>query len=93
MRLLWATSNRRTRSAQELGPEQALSVEEAIAAVTIEAAYQNFEEAAKGSIAVGKLADLVVLSRDPRAGRSEQLLDVSVVATLSHGSLIYGSLP
>ncbi|MEM6701700.1 MAG: amidohydrolase [Acidobacteriota bacterium] len=89
IRLLWATTNRRTRSGQELGPEHALTVEEALFAMTLDAAYQSFEEDEKGSIEAGKLADLVVLSRDPREGPVLDLLDVEVLATLSHGAWVF----
>lgn len=91
IRLLWATTNRRTRSGQELGPEHALTVEEALVAMTLDAAYQSFEESEKGSIEVGKLADLVVLSRDPREGPVQGLLDLEVLATLSHGRWVHDS--
>ena len=90
--LLWATTNRITRSGQELGPEHALNVEEAIVAMTSDAAYQHFEENEKGSIAAGKLADLVVLSRDPREGATTELLDISIVGTMSHGEWVFGDL-
>jgi predicted amidohydrolase YtcJ len=92
IRLLWATTNRITRSGQELGPEHALNVEEAIVAMTSDAAYQHFEENEKGSIAAGKLADLVVLSRDPREGATTELLDISIVGTMSHGEWVFGDL-
>ena len=90
IRLLWATTNRITRSGKELGKEHALGVEEAIVAMTSDAAYQYFEEAEKGSIAAGKLADLVVLSRDPRQGATTELLDISIVGTMSHGEWVFG---
>ena len=90
IRLLWATTNRITRSGKELGKEHALGVEEAIVAMTSDAAYQYFEEAEKGSIAEGKLADLVVLSRDPRQGATTELLDISIVGTMSHGEWVFG---
>jgi predicted amidohydrolase YtcJ len=92
IRLLWATTNRLTRSNQELGPEHALTVHEALAAITVDAAYQYFEEDSKGTIAVGKLADLVVLSRDPRQGDTRDLLDVAVLGTMSHGRWVFDEM-
>lgn len=91
IRLLWATTNRQTRSAQTLGPEQRISIHEALRAMTIYAAYQQYEEDTKGTIEVGKQADLVVLSQDPLAMDSDALLDLQVVATYSHGQQIFGS--
>jgi predicted amidohydrolase YtcJ len=65
LRLVWSAVNRRTRSGFVVGPEQRIGVIEALRAVTIDAAYQHFEEAEKGSLEPGKLADLVILSRSP----------------------------
>ena len=53
-RLLWATTNRLTRSGQVLGQDQRITTLDAIRAVTINAAYQYFEEDRKGTIDVGK---------------------------------------
>ena len=76
MRLLWATTNRITRSDQVLGPNQRISTYDALRAVTINAAYQHFEEDTKGSIEVGKQADLVVLSKNPLDNPSTDLLSL-----------------
>ena len=65
MRLIWATTNRLTRSGQVLGEAQRLDALEALRAVTANAAYQSFEECCKGTLTPGKQADLVMLSRDP----------------------------
>jgi hypothetical protein len=65
LRIVWAAVNRRTTSGAELGPEQRIDARAALRAVTIDAAYQHFEEHEKGSIEVGKLADLVILDRSP----------------------------
>lgn len=89
IRLLWATTNRLTRSGQILGLNQRISTYDALRAMTINAAYQHFEEAEKGTIEVGKLADLVVLSEDPLSVPTEELLRVQVNATYSHGEAIF----
>lgn len=65
IRLMYNTVNRVTRSGQTLGEEQKATAYEALASVTKNAAYQYFEEDQKGTIEVGKLADLVVLSANP----------------------------
>jgi len=57
--------------------------------MTIWPAYQYFEEAAKGSIEVGKLADFVVLSADPTAVVPEALEQLKVVETIKEGATIY----
>ena len=92
IRLLWSTTNRLTRSGKVLGPDQRISTYEALKAMTINAAYQHFEEDIKGTIEVGKLADLVVLSADPLSMPSESLLDLQIVSTFSHGKEIFSSL-
>ena len=90
IRLLWATTNRQTRSAQTLGPEQRISTYEALRAMTVYAAFQQYEEDIKGTIEAGKQADLVVLSEDPLAMDPGELLDLEVVATYAHGQQIFG---
>jgi predicted amidohydrolase YtcJ len=64
MRVLDATVTRRSRSGDILGPAQRVDVMTGIKAMTIWPAWQHFEENAKGSIEVGKLADFVILSDD-----------------------------
>ena len=65
---------------------------EALKAVTINAAYQGFEEDRKGSIAQGKMADFVLLDRDPRAVDPMRIKDIQVTATLVAGRVEYGGL-
>jgi predicted amidohydrolase YtcJ len=65
LRIVWAAVNRRTTSGAVLGPEQRIGVARALRAVTADAAWQHFEEASKGSLEPGKLADLAILSRSP----------------------------
>lgn len=91
IRLLWATTNRTTRSGQVLGAEQRLTTFEALSAVTRMAAYQNFEEARKGTLEAGKLADLVILSGNPLETATDRLLELTVSETWSHGVPIYRS--
>ena len=91
IRLLWSTTNRLTRSGKVLGPNQRISTYDALKAITINAAYQHFEDDIKGSIEVGKLADLVVLSADPLSMPSESLLNLQIISTFSHGKEIFSS--
>jgi len=87
--LIWSTVNRRTRSGDILGPMQRVSVEEAIKAVTINAAYQYFEEDRKGSITTGKLADLAILSANPLETEALNIRRIEVVETISHGRTVF----
>jgi len=91
--LLWSTVNRRTRSGDILGPLQRIDTFEAIKALTINGAYQYFEEDRKGSITAGKLADLVILSQDPLSTEPALIRDISVVETISHGRSVFKSMP
>jgi predicted amidohydrolase YtcJ len=74
-------------------PEQAVSLEQAIAAYTRDAAYLNALDSVSGTIEVGKYADLVVLDHDLFAIAPQQLSEVKVTATLLEGEVVYGALP
>ena len=89
IRLLWSTTNRKTRSGKVLGEEQKISTYSALEAMTINAAFQHFEDDIKGSIEVGKLADLVVLSEDPLSMPVDELLELKIMATYSYGKEIF----
>lgn len=87
--LLWTAVNRETRSGKTLGAEQQSTVMEALEAITINAAYQHFEEANKGSLEVGKLADMVITKQNPLTMDKTKLKDLKVVETLKAGRSIY----
>lgn len=69
--------------------EQAMTIDQAIEAYTINPAYSSREEDIKGSLEVGKLADIVVLSRDIRAIDPRQLLDTRVLCTVFDGKVVH----
>ncbi|MFZ0100252.1 MAG: amidohydrolase [Gemmobacter sp.] len=89
IRVLDATVTRRSRSGDIIGPDQRVDVMTALKAMTIWPAWQYFEESKKGSIEVGKLADLVILSGDPTAIDPETLDSLSVAQTIKEGATIY----
>jgi predicted amidohydrolase YtcJ len=91
IRLLWSTTNRKTRSGKVLGDEQKISTYEALKAITINAAYQHFEDDIKGTLEVGKQADIVVLSEDPLDMDAKDILEIDVVATFSQGVEIFSA--
>jgi predicted amidohydrolase YtcJ len=70
-------------------PEQKLSVEEAVHAYTIGSAYAEFQEGVKGTITPGKLADLVILSRDIFKIDPKDIESTKVVLTILDGRVIY----
>jgi predicted amidohydrolase YtcJ len=88
-RTMWSAVNRRTRSNVLLGEDERLTPLEALKALTIWAAYQHFEEASKGSIEVGKLADFVVLSDNPLTVEPMTIQDIQVLETIKEGKTIY----
>ena len=88
-----AVARRRTDgypSADGWYPEERLSIQEAVYAYTMGAAYSGCEEAIKGSLTAGKLADLVVLDADIFSIESEAILETGVVATMVGGEFVYG---
>jgi|TARA_A100001011_G_scaffold209239_1_gene217437 predicted amidohydrolase YtcJ len=91
IRLLWSTTNRKTRSGKVLGEEQKISTYSALEAMTINAAYQHFEDDIKGTIEVGKQADLVVLSQNPLSIDTKDILEIEVVATFSRGQEVFNA--
>jgi predicted amidohydrolase YtcJ len=87
--LLWSAVTRLSRTGEMIGPQQRLTAAEALRAVTIDAAYQHFEEDRKGSIEVGKLADMVVLSANPLRVAPDAIKEIAVLATLKEGVPIH----
>ena len=86
---VWTAVNRITKNGIVLGEQQRISVLEALKAVTINAAYQYFEEDRKGTLEAGKLADLVILSEDPLQADPMKLRDIQVMKTIKEGRTIY----
>ena len=70
-------------------PEQKISVEEAVRAYTVGSAYAEFQEKEKGTITPGKLADLVILSRDIFKIDPKEIEKVKVVMTIMDGRVVY----
>ena len=70
-------------------PEQRLTLNEALRGYTIEAAYAEFEEQAKGSIETGRLADFTVISRDINRLAAKEILSIHVLKTFIGGKLVY----
>ncbi|MEV7940212.1 amidohydrolase [Kitasatospora sp. NPDC088264] len=85
---------RRTRTdGVVLGPEQRVSALEAVRAITLDAAHQYGEQDRKGSIEVGKLADLVILSANPLTVDPEAIRDIEVVETIKAGTTVHPPAP
>ncbi|WP_269790454.1 amidohydrolase [Stenotrophomonas sp. Iso1] len=92
MMVVWTAVNRKLRSGEVLGPEERISPLDAIKAITINAAYEYFEEASKGSLEPGKRADLVILDNNPMKVDPDAIKDIKVVETIKDGKTIYTAL-
>jgi predicted amidohydrolase YtcJ len=88
LRLVWAAVNRRSTSGASIGEAQRIEPMQALRAVTIDAAYQHFEESEKGSLEPGKLADLAILSRSPLED-PEHIDRIRVLETIVGGRTAY----
>jgi predicted amidohydrolase YtcJ len=89
MRILDSAVNRVTRTARVLGEEHKLSPLEALKAITLWAAYQNFEETSKGSIEVGKQADFVILDQDLLSIDPMEIKNIKILNTINNDKTIF----
>jgi predicted amidohydrolase YtcJ len=86
---IYTTVTRKSSSGQIVGPEEAISVMDAIRVYTINGAYLSKEEDLKGSIEVGKLADMIVLENDILTMPPEEIKDIKVSTTIVAGKTVY----
>jgi predicted amidohydrolase YtcJ len=89
---VYAAVTRRTldgKNSKGWVPEQKISVEEAVRAYTVGSAYAEFQDTVKGTISVGKLADMVILSRDIFKIDPKDIENVKVTLTLVDGRVVY----
>ncbi len=86
--LAWAAVNRVSAEGSRIGPEERITALAALRALTIEPAWQAFQEAEIGSIEVGKQADFTILSGNPLA-EPETIRDLKVMETLLGGETVF----
>lgn len=86
---VWCAVNRLSRGNDVIGADQKISVYDALRAVTIEAAYEYFEEDTKGSIEVGKRADLVILDQSPLDIDPMKIKEIKVLETIKDGITVF----
>jgi predicted amidohydrolase YtcJ len=89
MFLVWTAVNRVTRGGKVLGPDERVTPYQALQALTVNGAYTYFDEASKGSLEVGKTADLVILDRNPLKVEPNAIRDIKVVETVKTGKSVY----
>jgi len=85
--LMWSAVNRITASGRVAGPDQRISVEEALEAVTIGAAYSIRLEESVGSLEPGKFANLTILDESPYEVEPAQIKDIGIWGTMLEGSI------
>jgi predicted amidohydrolase YtcJ len=89
IRILSSCVTRKSRSGDVIGADQRISMADALKALTLHGAYQYGEEGRKGSIKVGKLADLVILSHNPMTIDPDKIMDIKVLETIKEGKTVY----
>jgi predicted amidohydrolase YtcJ len=86
---LYAAVTRKGSSGTQYGPDEAVSIQDAIRLYTASPAYFTWEEGKKGTLEPGKFADLIVLDLDPLTAAPEKLLTMNVDMTLIGGKIVY----
>jgi predicted amidohydrolase YtcJ len=89
MMMLWSAVNRVSRGSKDIGPDQRVTPYEGLKAMTIWTAAQYDEQASKGSLEKGKLADLVILDKNPMTVEPMVIKDIQVMETIKEGRTIY----
>jgi predicted amidohydrolase YtcJ len=96
MTILYAATTRQTLDGKPPGgwfPEQRLDLETSLRSYTINNAWAEGEEASKGSLSVGKLADLVIIDRDLFAIPTTEIKDAKVLLTMVGGRVVHAATP
>lgn len=86
---MWCAINRITKKGEVLGEDEKIDVLNALKGITINAAYQYFEENTKGTIEKGKFADFVVLSENPFNIKKESIKDIFVIKSIKRGKVLF----
>ena len=86
---IYAAVTRRAQTGEAVGESEGISAEDALRMYTLNGAYASHQEADKGSIEVGKLADLALLDGDPTAVAAERIRDIQVTMTMVGGQIVW----
>jgi predicted amidohydrolase YtcJ len=86
---VWSAVNRLSRSGKVIGEAERITPYQALKAITLDGAWQFHEEDSKGSITVGKLADLVILDGNPLTVDPMAIKDIKIMATYKEGDVVY----
>lgn len=91
---VWCAVKRETKNKVILGKDEAITIYEALKGITINAAYEYFEENIKGSIEENKNADFVILDKNPlevKESNIDELLKIKILATIKNGVTLYNN--
>ncbi|MDN3204313.1 amidohydrolase [Algoriphagus sediminis] len=89
MRMVGISVERKSRSGQVIGADEKTTPYEALKGITDWSAYQHFEEDTKGTLEKGKLADLVILDKNPLKVPEEEIKNIIVLETYKEGKQVY----
>jgi predicted amidohydrolase YtcJ/heat shock protein HslJ len=89
MMMLWSAVNRISRNGEEIGLDQRVTPYEGLKTMTVWAAEQYDEDAQKGTLETGKLADLVILDKDPLKVDPMAIRDIKVLETIKEGTTVF----
>jgi predicted amidohydrolase YtcJ len=89
MRMIGISVDRKSRSGQIIGEKERLTPYEALQAITTWSAYQHFEEHQKGTLEVGKLADMIILDKNPLKASPSEIKEIKVLETIKDGVIVY----
>jgi len=86
---IYFAMNRKTKSGQLIAPEEKTDLLHVLKAYTVNSAFASFEEKEKGSLEIGKLADMIVMSENIQETPAEELLRLSVDITILDGKIVF----
>ena len=89
MRILDSAVNRTTRTNVTLGAQHKITPLQGLKAMTLWSAYQHFEEDIKGSLEIGKQADMVILDKNPLSISASMIKNIQILETINNGKSIY----
>ena len=89
LRVIWTAVNRTSRSGEVIGEKEKLTPYEALKAITDWSAYQHFEEDKKGTLEIGKIADMVILDKNPLKVLPDAIKNIQVVETIKDGETVF----
>ncbi|MGL5693217.1 MAG: amidohydrolase [Peptostreptococcaceae bacterium] len=89
IRTINSSVNRVSKTGAKLGNTENVEIYDALKAITIDGAYQYHEEDRKGTIEVGKLADFVIINKNPLKISADEILDLEVLETIKEDEVIF----